>query len=612
MRQNDLFDWYEANLPVKERKLRGHFSTPPHLVKQILDACGYTPEHELAQIRVLDPACGSGNFVSGAAQRLIAYGKRTGLSETAIARLVRRNIWGFDPDPVACFLAEMQMRDAFSERDIPEIESEGDWRNRNADAKRIVDIGQIQIHQADGLTFPWQLGGQVDLLLANPPYLAAKNNDLSAYRSAQQRGQADSYLLFLELALQVVRPDGWLGLVLPDPVLARSNAARERNRLLAETTVHHLWHLADVFAAYVGAVVIVAQKRSPKAGHHIAWRRERWQQKMEATEATGEHYIHEIHAGSFGNVSQKLLHLQEGAELRYLLSSLQGTLVERIYVQVTRAIHTERCTHGLVWLKDLVLIRRGEEISKESPLLSSRLPAVEDEMGNVWFPVLRGGSDIRPYGIPSARHWIARDKIVKPLERYREPKLLVVKSAGQLQACLDVHGHVVLQTLYTLSINGESTKAISTCVETVDDGRGQSSQRIRESFFSKEDEMYYLLALLNSRLLQEYVYVLHTAYKWVQPQIEQSVLAQLPIPGKKVDAREKEQIIQRSKQIMHACSNAPSDVELKEQRRAWYEEQEQAICRLYQAAIQERQQVKQELEQELALDVQDEGVIRYG
>ena len=34
--------WYEGTLPLKERRSRGHFSTPPRLVEHILDACGYT------------------------------------------------------------------------------------------------------------------------------------------------------------------------------------------------------------------------------------------------------------------------------------------------------------------------------------------------------------------------------------------------------------------------------------------------------------------------------------------------------------------------------------------------------------------------------------------
>jgi hypothetical protein len=573
---NNLLDWYEANLSAQERKLRGHFSTPPSLVQQILDACGYVPQRELAQIRVLDPACGSGNFMVGAAKRLIAYGQQAGLSKSAIVNLVERNIWGFDPDPVACFLAEMQMHNAFLDRDTPERGSDEIKKGVNKRTQR----GNIQIHQADGLAFPWQQGGQVDLLLANPPYLAAKNNDLSVYRSAQQRGQADSYLLFLELALQVVRPDGWLGLVLPDPVLARSNAARERKRLLAETTVHHLWHLADVFDAYVGVVVIVAQKRPPSSIHSISWRRERWHKKAVSASPVSieslrdERSKYEASKARAGSISQQLLYAQEGAELRYLLNYLKEMPGD---------------PRNLFRLQ----IHRGEEISKESPLLSRRPIGSREN----WYPVLRGGTDISPYGIPRPQYWIHRDNISKPLERYLQPKLLVVKSSDRLQACLDLHGHVVLQTLYMISLHEQSESKSAAFATMLDESISPNKDKD-----TLEDELYYLLALFNSQLLQEYVHVMHTAYKWVQPQIEQRVLAQLPIPYD-VDVSAKKQIIQRAKQIMNACSTASSDVELKEQRRAWHAEQEHTICQLY---------FFQSSKQESPLDVRDEGVIHYG
>ena len=67
--------WYEASLSLQERRSRGHFSTPTILVEHILDACGYhstTPAADLRSIRVLDPACGSGNFLAAAARRLIS------------------------------------------------------------------------------------------------------------------------------------------------------------------------------------------------------------------------------------------------------------------------------------------------------------------------------------------------------------------------------------------------------------------------------------------------------------------------------------------------------------------------------------------------------------
>jgi hypothetical protein len=104
-----------------------------------------------------------------------------------------------------------------------------------------------------------------------------------------------------------------------------------------------------------------------------------------------------------------------------------------------------------------------------------------------------------------------------------------------------------------------------------------------ERTLAQQDELYFLLALLNSRLLQKYVHVLHTAYKWVQPQIEQYVLADLPIPVRV--STEKEQIIKRAKLLMCACSKGTPVVELKESGEL-YEEQEQAICQLYQFALQ--------------------------
>ena len=284
MSSENALGWYEANLPSTERKQRGHFSTPPRLVEYILDACGYTPTADLSRIRVLDPACGSGNFLAGAARRLVTSLSQASVG-TASARSrpscgseintaqpaqtlnqhkmlqhVQRNLWGFDPDPIACFLAEMQLRETV----------------QRVSGGLFPRKMHLHIHQADGLALPWEMCEGVDLFLANPPYLATKNSDLTGYRRAHSGGQIDSYLLFLEMALRIVRPGGWLGIVLPDPVLARANASHERTRLLETVTIHHLWHLANVFNAQVGAVVLVAQKCSPTSTHPITWVREKW------------------------------------------------------------------------------------------------------------------------------------------------------------------------------------------------------------------------------------------------------------------------------------------------------------------------------------------------
>ncbi|HEU5374205.1 MAG TPA: N-6 DNA methylase [Ktedonobacteraceae bacterium] len=520
------FGWYEAGLPLGERKQRGHFSTPPALVEQILDACGYTSAADLSHLRLLDPACGSGNFLACAARRLALSGQAHGLPASQIGKLVQRNIWGLDPDPVACLLAEMQVRVAVT-----------------ATCRVSSRAFQPHIHQADSLILPWQ--PCVDLLVANPPYLATKNNDLSHYSRALQRGQADSYLLFLELALQVVRPGGWIGLVLPDPVLARANAALERAHLLRECTLHHIWHLAGVFAAEVGAVVLVGQKLPPCSQHHIFWMRTRWHEQCSLYPADRPDEQSQA-------VAQAILRGQPGAELRYLLNSGPGPGVERLRRALYAQHGASHTTSRLLPLEQLAEIRRGEELGRRNPALLP-LKALEDG-----YPVLRGGIDVRPYVRPASAWGIARGAVRKPLEHYLAPKLLIVKSTERLQATLDLHGHVVLQTLYLL--------------------------RLRPPH-RHPDGYYFLLALLNSRLLRDYVAYLHTTYKLVQPQIEQTVLARLPIAWAESDVQQ--EIATRARHLERACSETGPVVEWGEPLTSLYEEQERAIRALYAITVPE-------------------------
>jgi len=485
------------------------------------------------------------------------------------------------------------------------------------------------IHQADALTLPWE-EPCVDLFLANPPYLAAKNIDLSGYRSTHQRGQIDSYLLFLSLGLQIVRPGGWLGLVLPDPLLARTNAANERARLLKKFSIHHLWHLAGVFTAHVGAVVIIAQKCPPKSRHQVAWKREQW--KLTPTRTTtrvpshlstftgkllgqipkpvgaGEDEVEggdacvarevERRSGRWATppyrtspaptVSQSLFQRQPRAELRYLLSTEQNSIIERLQTYLNEIPAT---SSRFAPLDRFLSISRGEELGgKSSNLIQQEKlfpnerslpghsrgdPLWSPSMGlspnmwsssssytdgdsekQKWYPVLRGGKDACPYVTPHADWFIAREATTKPLERYLSLKLLVVKSTDRLQATLDLGGHVALQTLYLLHLREQNMP---------------------------EDDLYFFLALLNSRLLRNYVYVLHTAYKWVQPQIEQHVLSRLPVPIATIE--EKKGVIERAKLLVRACSAQGPVVEWKLDIQDIYEEQERAIYALYDTTI---------------------------
>jgi hypothetical protein len=109
---------------VTERAAQdGIFYTPPHLVDFILDrVLPWTgPEWDL---KILDPACGSGIFLVKAFQRLVHRWKEANPGQQVRAELLRRilerNIFGVDKDPhavrVACFSLYLAMCDEIEPR----------------------------------------------------------------------------------------------------------------------------------------------------------------------------------------------------------------------------------------------------------------------------------------------------------------------------------------------------------------------------------------------------------------------------------------------------------------------------------------------------------------
>jgi SAM-dependent methyltransferase len=452
-------DWYEQQLGQAERRRRGHFSTPPELVARMLEWVGYRAGADLEHLAVLDPACGVGNFLAGAAKTLLAQGHaRQWLASRMLAAL-QANLWGLEMDPAACALAELRLR---------------------ALARNLAPGKQprFHVHQADALALP--AAPRFPLVIGNPPYLAARHHDLQRYQHGYLSiGQRDAYLLFIEQASRFVAPDGWLALVLPDPLLARGNAADARRLLLESFTVKRLLHLEGVFRADVGTLVLIARRVAPSPQYAIPWSRLDWRNARQ-----GE-------AGLAGTLRFEVWRRQPRAELRYLLGPAEAALFERLAREVPSAP-----------LGELVSISRGEELARGAAVSAA---AGTTAGGTSLLPVLRGGLDVRPFRCRFADVYLRRDQVLKPLERYQAPKLLVVKSTSLLSAALDERGYVAVQTLYLLHLK-------------------------TARYTAAQCSLGYLLALLNSRLLRGYLWLHHTAYKLVQPQIEQEALAPIPIP----------------------------------------------------------------------------------
>ena len=233
------------------RKQHGVVYTPDHIVDLILDNVLPQNADALAAAAICDPACGDGAFLLAAVRRILA---RLGRDD-ALAAL--RRMAGYDIDRAALARCRAQLDAELAAR-YPGVQIEWRLRERNA-FDRTASRGD---------------GGRFTHLVGNPPYVRVQHLEQSGRRRiAGQwqviRGATDSYLIFYELGLDLLRPGGILGYIAPSSWL-RSDSGSALRRMLA--TSHAVRKIIDfgehqVFDAVTTytAIVIIQKHGQPRA-----------------------------------------------------------------------------------------------------------------------------------------------------------------------------------------------------------------------------------------------------------------------------------------------------------------------------------------------------------
>jgi hypothetical protein len=193
-----------------DRRRRGAWATPLWLVEHVLDLAldpVLAARSTLDGLRVLDPACGDGRFLSAAIERIR---RRFGVDHRAAAGCVA----GIEIDRPTALVARRALGPS------------------------------AEIRTGDALTEAAGPLGSADVVVGNPPFL----NQLAADTSRRGRSRwgggpyADAAVEFLALALAAARPDGGrVGLVLPQSVLATRDAAAARRAALHGSRLDALW-----------------------------------------------------------------------------------------------------------------------------------------------------------------------------------------------------------------------------------------------------------------------------------------------------------------------------------------------------------------------------------
>jgi adenine-specific DNA-methyltransferase len=240
---------YTSMLPEETRSEYGAFYTPPPVVERLLDIAE-SSGFDWRTGSLIDPACGAGAFLSGAALRMAAALEREGEPPARTLKHVAQRISGVEIDPFAGWMAHVFLEVAL-------------WPYCLKARSRL----QPRITSADALELSAESLGQHDLVVGNPPYgkvsLAPRQRDRFA-RSLY--GHANLYGVFTDLAVQLARPSGIIAYVTPASFLGGQYFHKLR-QLLGElappVSIDFITERSGVFEDVLQETVLAAFQRAP-------------------------------------------------------------------------------------------------------------------------------------------------------------------------------------------------------------------------------------------------------------------------------------------------------------------------------------------------------------
>lgn len=232
----------------------GEVFTRRWVVEFILDLVGYTSDKDLAGLRIVEPSCGSGAFVSVIVERLIESVQGHGRDFADAGNSISAG----DLLPHNVDMTKKSVEAALSDAGV-------DLKTARSLAKAWVSRDDFLLSQPDD-----QLA---DFVVGNPPYIRLEDvpDDINnAYRSTwpTMRGRSDIYIGFFEKGLSLLKAEGHLGFICADRWMRNQYGGQLRKLVSDHYAVDNLivMHDVDAFENQVSAYPAITVLRNGKQG----------------------------------------------------------------------------------------------------------------------------------------------------------------------------------------------------------------------------------------------------------------------------------------------------------------------------------------------------------
>ncbi|MFG3014902.1 Eco57I restriction-modification methylase domain-containing protein [Streptomyces cinerochromogenes] len=250
----------DLSLPgsLQEAVEHGEVFTRGWVVELILDLLGYTADKDLCDLKLVEPACGGGAFLTVVSSRISA-------SCRAHQRPVLDAI-----DAVRAF--DLLGRNVERSRTlVTETLREEGWDPE--DARRVATAW---VKQGDYLLQP-DAEHRADYVVGNPPYIRLEDvpdDRMAAYRRAcpAMGGRADIYVGFYEVALRSLDPGGRLGFICADRWMRNQYGRRLRHLVTQHFSMDLalVMHDVDAFEDQVSAYPAITLISNRSQGAAVA------------------------------------------------------------------------------------------------------------------------------------------------------------------------------------------------------------------------------------------------------------------------------------------------------------------------------------------------------
>lgn len=466
--KNLLGEMYENFLDRETKKKLGLFYTPDEVIDYIImNTLEKADVVENPYIKVLDPACGSGYFLTRAYDVLRKkfeeneeklkqrYGENFCI-ENIHSHIIGNCIFGADIDEFGA----MFTRTALAFKDMS------------------VGLCSPQIAVCDSLV-KWEEDGEgelasfwsggFDYIIGNPPWVSLSRKQgkripeetLSYYRGHYHGNSylPNLYEYFLQRSIELVKDGGSVGFLIPDRFAKNKQFSDFRKQILMDFRLECLMFGISMKGVLADSMAIVIGKRA------------------------GEENITEIRAGgtSFG-IPQKSMLESDGFRFESVSIEDGRDMLEKMHRDAVPLKEISRSFTGFIGMKEKLTEHKVEECQ---------------------VPVLKG-EDIFRYGIRGRRYYdISSENIIggtkDSLKLLAKSKILVRKTGSRIVAAMDESGYAPEQSLYGIILS------------------------------SGEFMPSYILAILNSSLMEEYYRNFLVTNANSTPQMKKLDLDSIPI-----------------------------------------------------------------------------------